>query len=260
MDSIDTELANTIRQDIIDGTYEHGARITEAKLCDWHQVSRTPVRLALRRLEQEGMIHKGKGRGYVVGEITVDNIMEAVQVRGHLESMAARLMAQKDNSQQDLDSMAQAIEAIEALTNLGRLDDETIKSMHAANVLFHTTILEGCGNSYVKFTCDQISHLPMLAPGSMVFDRDAINGKKDIENSILRLKIGNSQHRIIYEAIKRGDPVRAEGMMREHSNTMIEYIETFERRNTRLTVKDLVSYSVQGNPQFEIPSDKQVTS
>ena len=62
MDSIDTELANTIRQDIIEGTFEHGARITEAKLCDWHKVSRTPVRLALRRLEQEGMIRKGEGQ------------------------------------------------------------------------------------------------------------------------------------------------------------------------------------------------------
>ena len=123
-----------------------------------------------------------------------------------------------------------------------------IWDMQAANFLFHTAILEGCGNSYVKFTCRQISHLPMLEPGSMVFDRDSINGKQDQEKTILRLKIGNSQHQIIYEAIKQGDPVRAESMMREHSNTMIEYIETFERRNTKLTVSDLVSYSVQGDP------------
>lgn len=251
MSSSDTALANTIRRDIIGGTYEHGARITEAKLCDWHKVSRTPVRLALRRLEQEGMIRKGDGRGYIVQEITVDDIMQAVQVRGHLESLAARLMAQSQKSSEDLDRMGEAIERMESLIDLGSLDDETIQNMHAANFIFHTTILDGCGNSYVKFTCNQISHLPMLAAGSMVFDRDAINRQQDVEKSILRLKIGNSQHRIIFEAIETGDPVRAEGMMREHSNTMIAYIEMFERRNTKLTVSDLVSYSVQGNPEID---------
>jgi len=251
MSSIDSALANTIRQDIIGGSYEHGARITEAKLCDWHKVSRTPVRLALRRLEQEGMIRKGEGRGYIVEEITVDDIRQAVQVRGHLESLAARLMAQTGSSPETLDRMAGAIDRIDALIALGRLDDKTIRSMHAANVLFHTSILDGCKNSYVKFTCDQISHLPMLAAGSMVFDREAISKQQDIEKSILRLKIGNSQHRIIYEAIESGDSVRAEGMMREHSNTMIEYIETFERLNTKLTVSDLVSYSVQEASDME---------
>ncbi len=256
MSSIDTELANTIRADIIDGTFEHGARITEARLCDSHNVSRTPVRLALRRLEQEGMIRKGDGRGYVVEEITVDGIRQAVMVRGHLESLAARLMAQSEKQAQDLDRMALAIERIEALIDQGSLDDDTLKNMHAENFAFHNTILKGCGNSYVKFTCDQISHLPMLASGSMVFDRDSIDGKTDIDKTILRLKIGNSQHRIIYKAIEQGDPVRAEGMMREHSNTMIEYIEVFEQRKNKLTVRDLVSYSVQGNPRIEDIEEK----
>lgn len=251
MEPIDIELANTIRQDIIDGTFEHGARITEAKLCDWHKVSRTPVRLALRRLEQEGMIRKGKSRGYIVEEITVDHIRQAVQVRGHLESLAARLMAQSKQDQKTLDRMGNAIRRIETMADQGRFDDEALRNLHAANLVFHTTILESCGNSYIKFTCDQISHLPMLAAGSMVFDRDAINGKKDLDKSILRMKIGNSQHRIIYEAVERGDPVRAEGMMREHSNTMIEYIETFEQRNSKLTVRDLVSYSIQDNSQTD---------
>ena len=256
MNSIDTQLANTIRLDIIEGAFEHGARITEAKLCDSYNVSRTPVRLALRRLEQEGMIRKGDGRGYVVEEITVDDIRQAVQVRGHLESLAARLMAQRDNNQQSLDQMAEAIESIEAMTDQGRLDEEAIQIMHNANFKFHTSVLRGCGNSYVKFTCDQISHLPMLTAGTMVFDREAIEGTKGVEKTIIRLKIGNSQHRIIYAAIENRDPVRAEGMMREHSNTMLEYIEMFEQRNTKLTVRDLVSYSVQSDPQLSNPEDK----
>ena len=48
MDSIDTELATRIRQDIILGAYQEGERLSEAQLCDTHKVSRTPVRLSCK--------------------------------------------------------------------------------------------------------------------------------------------------------------------------------------------------------------------
>ena len=48
---------------------------------------------------------------------------------------------------------------------------------------------------------------------------------------------------MIFEAIQSGDAVRAEGVMREHSNTMVEYIRMFEKRNEELTIKDLIGYS-----------------
>ena len=48
---------------------------------------------------------------------------------------------------------------------------------------------------------------------------------------------------MIVEAIQNGDAVRAEGVMREHSNTMVEYIQVFEKRNEKLTIKDLIGYS-----------------
>ena len=47
----------------------------------------------------------------------------------------------------------------------------------------------------------------------------------------------------IQEAIEKGDPARAEGVMREHSHTRLEYIQTFENRDESLTVADLVAYS-----------------
>ena len=94
MESIDTELANRIRNDIVLGAYGEGERLSEAQLCDTHKVSRTPIRLALRMLEREGLIRRSEGRGYFVNSPTVNDIMQAVQVRGHLESLAARLMAQ----------------------------------------------------------------------------------------------------------------------------------------------------------------------
>jgi len=86
--------------------------------------------------------------------------------------------------------------------------------------------------------------MPMLEVGAMVFDRQVLSTKEGKERSNFRLKLGNSQHKVIFEAIQKGDAVRAEGVMREHSNTMIEYIQVFEKRTKEeLTIKDLIDYS-----------------
>jgi len=243
MESIDTELAAKIRADIIHGVYPEGARLSEAQLTQRHSVSRTPVRLALRILEREGIIFRGEGRGYRIQSPTIADILQAVQVRGHLESLAARLMALSPHKADHLADMAQAIKTIDELVALGKLDEPTIKQMQAANEVFHTSILEACGNDYVGFTCRQISHLPMLSAGSMVFDRAVLDSPENLENGLFRLRIGNAQHQVIYDAIANGDPVRAERMMSEHSHTMIEYIEKFEKRDKSLSVSDLVAYS-----------------
>ena len=250
MESIDTELAAQIRQDIILGAYSAGARLSEAQLCETHGVSRTPVRLALRLLEREGIVRRGEGRGYMVQSLTVEDILKAVEVRGHLESLAARLMALNPDRVHFLGRMTEAIgtldQAISDLAALGRRDDDIIRRAQAANRQFHTALLDGCGNDYVGYTCEQISHLPMLAVGSMVFDRAIDDTPGHFERAMFRLRFGNAQHQVIFDAIEKGDPVRAEGMMREHSHTMIEYIQTFEKRNASLTVADLIAYSAGG--------------
>ena len=135
MESIDAELATKIRNDILHGAYAEGERLSEAKLCETHQVSRTPIRLALRILERESLVRRSDGRGYFVQSPTVSDIIQAVQVRGHLESLAIRLMAQSPERHKHLPQMADAIDTIEALASLGRLDDDIRWQMQAANKL-----------------------------------------------------------------------------------------------------------------------------
>ena len=247
MESIDSDLAARIRQDIILGSYQDGERLSEAQLCDTHNVSRTPVRLALRLLEREGIINRAEGRGYLVQNPTVEDILKAVEVRGHLESLAARLMAQNLNRLEHIPKLIlssdQIERGIEELERLGRLDSLIIQQAQASNKDFHSSIIALCGNNFIGHTCEQISYLPMLAVGSMVFDKSADDSSEHFARAVFRLRLGNAQHRVIIEAIENGDPVRAEGMMREHSHTMIEYIQTFEKRNSSLTVADLIPYT-----------------
>ena len=243
MESIDTELAARIRRDIVLGRYSEELRLSEAQLCETHSVSRTPVRLALRMLEHEGLIRRSEGRGYYVNTPKVADILQAVQVRGHLESLAARLMAGSAGRHNMMPSLEAAIDEIDRLIDAGKMDAASLRLMQQQNAVFHKTILDGCGNNFVDFTCSRISHLPMLEVGSMVFDREVLSTQDGIERSLFRLKLGNSQHKVIFEAIQAGDAVRAEGVMREHSNTMIEYIKVFEKRSEELTVSDLIGYS-----------------
>ena len=243
MESIDTELAARIRREIVLGNYGEEERISEARLCDVHNVSRTPVRLALRMLEHEGLIRRSKGRGYFVNAPKVSDILSAVLVRGHLESLAARLMAQSPGRDNVMPILEAAIEKIDGFVSAGKMDDASLRAMQKQNVVFHKTILDSCGNDFVGFTCSRISHLPMLEVGTMVFDRGVLSTGEGVERSLFRLKLGNSQHKIIFEAIQSGDAVRAEGVMREHSNTMVEYIKVFEKRSDDLTIKDLIGYS-----------------
>ena len=243
MESIDTELAARIRNDIVLGNYGEEERISESRLCDAHEVSRTPVRLALRMLEHEGLIRRSEGRGYFVNAPKVNDVLQAVQVRGHLESLAARLMAQSPDRHSTLPVLEAAIEEIDRLVSVGKMDQASIRLMQKQNAVFHKTILDCCGNDFIGFTCSRISHMPMLEVGAMVFDRQVLSTKEGMERSNFRLKLGNSQHKVIFEAIQNGDAVRAEGVMREHSNTMVEYIQVFEKRNEELTIKDLIGYS-----------------
>jgi len=243
MDSIETELAAQIRSDIILGTYDEEERLSEARLCETHKVSRTPVRLALRMLEHEGLTRRSEGCGYFVNAPKVSDVLQAVSVRGHLESLAARLMAQSHGRDNILPALEAAIDEIDRLVCAGNMDDASLRLMQKQNAIFHKTILDGCGNDFVGFTCSRISHLPMLEVGSMVFDREVLSTPEGIERSLFRLKRGNTQHKVIFEAIQNGDGMRAEGVMREHSNMMVEYIKVFEKRNEALTINDLIGYS-----------------
>ena len=62
-------------------------------------------------------------------------------------------MARSPGITDRLPEMAHAIEQIDELTTLDRLDEQSIRQMQTANLVFHMTVLEACGNGFVGFTC-----------------------------------------------------------------------------------------------------------
>lgn len=215
----DRRVAATLRQMIVDGTIGSGDKISEVAVAKLLDVSRTPARLALRTLEVEGFIRKRHGRGFTVNGVELDDISKAYQVRGVLEGLAAGLMAEKGLSKREEADLTRSLELTEQCIKPGSDTEKIIASYQKGNTLFHNTIMEACGNSFVSFAYERIESLPLLKLGVLVFNRDKA------QREMLRLTIGHTQHMIIFDAVKRRDQARAEAMMREHSNATVLYSE-----------------------------------
>lgn len=106
--SLADQVFERLENDIITGVYARGEILTELKLVDQLGVSRTPIREALRRLEQERLIRES-GKGSVVLGITVEDLMDIMNIRQHIEGLAA-YYATKNMTQEGLDELRQISE------------------------------------------------------------------------------------------------------------------------------------------------------
>jgi len=91
-----------LRELILQGELPAGARITELILVDMLGVSRTPIRAALKRLEQEGLLQALPSGGHAVRIFSEQDVADAIELRGTLEGLAARLAAERGVSSRAL--------------------------------------------------------------------------------------------------------------------------------------------------------------
>ncbi len=86
-------------EDIVDGTLQPGTSLAEVEQSERLGVSRTPVREALSQLRKDGLIEQTRGRGLTVTDVSLDDIVELYELRQPLEQQAAKLAAQRGNTQ-----------------------------------------------------------------------------------------------------------------------------------------------------------------
>src|SRR5437764_14552893 len=84
-----------LREMILAGELAGGSRIAELAIVDRLGVSRTPIRAALVRLEQEGLLQALPGGGFAVRTFTERDAADAIELRGTVEGLAARLAAER---------------------------------------------------------------------------------------------------------------------------------------------------------------------
>jgi len=135
-----TSLYGRLRAAILDGEFRPGAVLTEVALAAAYGVSRTPVREALRRLEQDGII-KRDGRQLTVRLTTPEEVLEIYDCRIVLEGMAAEWAARM-RTDYDLALMGRALDR---MANLRQ--DAMPSEMTSANHVFHDSLWKASHNS-----------------------------------------------------------------------------------------------------------------
>jgi GntR family transcriptional regulator of vanillate catabolism len=205
--SSNTETVTTrLRELIMDGTLPQGERVTEVGLAALLNVSRTPVRLALATLAQEDLVQGAPNRGFRVRRFTIDDMRETLEVRATMEGMAARLATEKGVSADQDAALTECIEALDALIASKKHDEVAFRTFSDINVRFHTTIMEAAGNSALIRLMERnpFRSAPLL---HVLPAEEALGTLAEAQRDHIRL----------VEAIRGGQGVRAEFLMREHA-------------------------------------------
>jgi GntR family transcriptional regulator of vanillate catabolism len=218
----------TLRQLIIDGHYPPGTRLAEIPVAEALGVSRTPVRLAFRTLAQEGLLETVGKRGLVVRAFTEADVMCAVEVRGALEGLAARRIAEAGASPALLGALQGCLDDGEAVLAAGKLTSRDVDRWSAVNRRFHRVVVEAAGSRVIADAIARNNHLPFAAADSIAIDRRALGAE------LRKLQLAQLQHRLIVEALARGEGARAEALMREHAYIGLRYASLFGIEPPRL--------------------------
>ncbi len=196
MISIADQVFEELERDILSGVYERDEILTEIRLSEQLGVSRTPIREALRRLEQEHIIEPTSKGARVIG-ISRDDIADICEIRLRLEGLAARWAAERAD-QEGLQSLKETLDLQEFYTL--KQDPESIKN---ADSRFHQTIYALCGSHSMQDTLEPL-HRKLLK-----YRRVSVSARSRAEKSL-------EEHRAIYEAIAARDGTRAETLTIRH--------------------------------------------
>lgn len=195
----DGGLLSRLRELVLSDGYAPGTALSEVRLAELFDVSRTPVREALKQLQVEGLVEIRPKVGTFVRQMTRREIVEMFQVKEILEGMAARLMAQRGQVP-ELDQLRANLESAKSATRSGDT------AAYAALVHeFHETIVRGSDNR--KLAEHYTGLMNQLSYHRMVLRSVQHPG---------RLSRSCAEHRRIVELITEKDGVGAEIAMRDH--------------------------------------------
>lgn len=200
-----------LREMILAGELAGGQRIVEVAIVERLGVSRTPIRAALMRLEQEGLLESLSGGGYAVRTFSERDVSEAIELRGTLEGLCARLAAERGAAPVVLGEARACLDAIDAVLAAPALDDEAFSRYVELNQTFHALLGEMAGSDVIAKELDRVARLPFASPSGFVVAQANSPHARD------RLVVAQDQHRQVVDAIERREGSRAEALMREHS-------------------------------------------
>lgn len=197
-------ITDHLRCAILAGDFQPGERVYEVSLSERLNVSRTPIREALKALAGEGLLNHIPNRGYYVREYSVDEIVQAYEIRAALEGLAARRAAQLGMGTEHRAIVEASLHDGEALLSRGDLTPGDRALYGEINSAFHSAIHAAAQSRMLR---DMLRQSQQVAPSS---HRNVIAFEQ------LDVRRRHDDHHRVYEAILCRDGGRAELLMRDH--------------------------------------------
>ena len=195
--SKEEEVYRILADEILSGAYERGAALTEMSLSSRLGVSRTPIRAALHRLAEEGLIEFSPNRGAVVVGVTVEDLIDTYKIRIRLEGLAAAMAAERLD-EAGKSKLTESVELAEYYMAKG--DAEKLKELDST---FHSIIYAATGNRMLT------KILSELHRNIKLYRKLSLTVPGRLERSI-------GEHREILGAILASDAERADALTRVH--------------------------------------------
>lgn len=214
-----------VRDLVFSGQARPGERLSEIAIAEKLGISRTPIRAALARLEQEGLLELIPSGGYAVRSFTRDEVIDAIELRGVLEGTAARLAAERGVQPAKLRAIKELLRGLDE-TMAARPEDMAFDRYVDLNAEFHEALAGLSGSETIRREIERVTQLPFASPSAFL-DKQA-----DVLEFRRSLVIGQAQHRAIVNAIELREGGRAESLAREHGRLArqnLEYVIEHDR-------------------------------
>ncbi len=203
--SLENKVFIKLEDEILSGKLTRGTALTEISLSERLGVSRTPVRSALHRLAEEGLVEAVANKGCVVIGITNADLVDIYKIRVRLEGLASAIAATRI-TEEGLNTLRESVELAEFY--ISKNDTEKLKELDSE---FHETIYKSTGNRLLSKTLSELHRkiksyrkLSLTVPGRL-------------ERSVL-------EHREIYQAIAMRDAEKADMLTSLHIERALENV------------------------------------
>lgn len=199
----------TIKKAILEFRLKPGDSLVEADLSRQLNISKTPVRDALTRLEREGLVTKVAYTGTYVTEITIQSVLEIFEIRAVLEGLAARQSA-ANFTEDDLNLCEQILKKHEKALSSGNLAEAA-----SLNRQFHSLILERARNQRLTSILANLDdHLQRF--------RVLSNYQRGAQTKSV------SEHRRVLDALRERNGNSAESAMKQHLQSVLDDLENVD--------------------------------
>ncbi len=209
-----------LRDAILKGEFAPGERLAEIPLAERLQASRTPVRLALTTLEQEGLIEPSLAGGYQMRRFTAREVADSIQLRGVLEGFAARLVAEQGMSRSLRRDLQACLDEGDRVVSKQLMELDDYAAYVEMNTRFHTLLVEGAGNLALQRMMDSLNRQPFAHASAM------LPMQSSMEEGHQAMRLAHHQHHALVQAMERGQGGRAQALCEEHveiARTNLDY-------------------------------------